>query len=121
MTGMSIRLGGTRNRAVFLISRPDQRNGSRAFIPSVCCLLRQRFRPVGTVFEQEDLAWVDRCLHFPSVERPFAIPRCFPVGGQGCAIATRTGPRNRIQRFGQLHPRTAEAAFGCSDRYPDHS
>lgn len=41
MTGLSIRRDGTRNGAVFLISRPDQRNGSRAFIPPVCRLLRR--------------------------------------------------------------------------------
>jgi hypothetical protein len=39
VAGLSIRPDDTRNGEVFLISVPDQRNGSRAFISSVCHLL----------------------------------------------------------------------------------
>jgi hypothetical protein len=39
VAGLSIRPDDTRNGEVFLISFPDQRNGSRAFISSVCHLL----------------------------------------------------------------------------------
>ena len=38
MAGVSTRPDGMGNRVVFLVSRPDQRNGSRAFVPSVRCL-----------------------------------------------------------------------------------
>ena len=45
MAGLSIRHDGTRNREVFLISFSNQRNGRRAFIPSVRHLLRLQSPP----------------------------------------------------------------------------
>lgn len=95
MTGLSIRPDGTRNGAVFLISRPDQRNGSRAFIPSVCCLLHSH---VGTGFDPEAVPRIGPWQHVLSVERPFAIQRCILRDGHW-AITNGTGLPHCIQRF----------------------
>ncbi len=46
---VSIRQGGMRNRGVFLISCPDQRNGSRAFTPSAGRLFHTASRAAVTL------------------------------------------------------------------------